>query len=413
MMKVNPKEWMAAMSRELICQWLKLPADPWPPDHYSLLGVPPAEKDIARIEQTVEQRMQAVRRYQLTNPEAATEALNLLARAFICLTDPNARKAYDAALFGTAEPVAEEAEEAPEELLDAPEAAPEPVRAAVASPPQPPPPVRRPPAPPRVRGKPSPSSRATPFPKGGLNPPAVPLLPAEPVAPPPPAAPNPVAIPLEPAATSRSGTNLPAVPPRETPDPGAEAAKTSPAARRGLGTKRALYHRLVRTRKLARAWEQASRFLAWPKRRVSRTDAPELAQALADVRTEVRGFPLMGEAGQPGYLVVALSRQADVLPTFQALLSSQREALARDWWAGRTLLTEHREFLRRELRVLRKKSPLGRAVHAVWAAVTDQPGRLLLLLALVAINVALWRTFCAPDPNTYQSIKPPAPGHRR
>src|SRR4051812_10002347 len=101
------------MSRELICQWLKIAADPWPPDHYSLLGVSPSEKDPARIEQVAELRMQTVRRYQLTNPEPATEALNLLARAFIIISDPPARKAYDALLFGNAEPAIEaEPEEA-------------------------------------------------------------------------------------------------------------------------------------------------------------------------------------------------------------------------------------------------------------------------------------------------------------
>src|SRR5262245_45141242 len=132
MEKIFPRERIAAMSRELICQWLKVPTEPWPPDHYTLLGVPPAERDVARIEQTVEQRMQTVRRYQLTHPDPATAALNLLARAFVCLSDPAARKAYDAALFGTAEPAAEpEADEAPEQLLDLPEAAPAPARAPV------------------------------------------------------------------------------------------------------------------------------------------------------------------------------------------------------------------------------------------------------------------------------------------
>src|SRR5437588_738333 len=30
------------MSHELICAWLGLPPDPWPPDHYALLGLTPA-----------------------------------------------------------------------------------------------------------------------------------------------------------------------------------------------------------------------------------------------------------------------------------------------------------------------------------------------------------------------------------
>ena len=85
---------------------------------------------------------------------------------------------------------------------------------------------------------------------------------------------------------------------------------------------------------------------------------------------------------------------------------SQREALARDWWAGRTLLTEHREYLRQELRGLRKKSFTGRFFRAVWWAITDQPGRLLLLIALLAINVALWRFFCTPETPAQVFIPP-------
>src|SRR5262245_5577834 len=367
----------ASMSRELICQWLKVPDDPWPPDHYTLLGVPPAEKDPARIEQFVEQRMQTVRRYQLTNPEPATEALNLLARAFVCLSDPAARRAYDAGLFGSAEPVAEpepDEAEAPEELLDAPEAAPAraPAEAAVAAPPR-----QRPALPGLFKDTPAPPNR-------GVDLRTLPVLPVEPVL-----------LPSEPA------TPLPA--PREKVDPAVESARGR-SAQRGLGTQRALYQRLVRTRRLARAWEEAGKYLAWPKRRPGREDAPELAQLLGGLRAEMRGLsPLIGEAGKPGYLVAALVRHPEAVATFQALLTSQREALARDWWAGRPLLAEHREGGRRGARRVRKKGFAGRVARAVWWAVTDQPGRLLLLLALLAINVALWRTFCTPEapPQTF------------
>ena len=40
-----------------------------------------------------------VRRYQLTHPELATEAMNRLAQALCCLTDPVTKRAYDALLF--------------------------------------------------------------------------------------------------------------------------------------------------------------------------------------------------------------------------------------------------------------------------------------------------------------------------
>jgi hypothetical protein len=178
----------------------------------------------------------------------------------------------------------------------------------------------------------------------------------------------------------------------------AEAAR-SQRARRGLGTRRALYRRLAHTRRLAHAWEQAGKYLAWPKRRLTRpAEANELIRLLTAVRTGLEGFPpLLGEAGQPGYLVLSLARQQAPVPTFQTLLSSQREALARDWWAGRTFLQSHREFLRQELRTLRKKSLVARGVRAVRVFLSEHPAGVLILLALLALNIAIWRTFVSFD----------------
>jgi hypothetical protein len=206
----------------------------------------------------------------------------------------------------------------------------------------------------------------------------------------------------------------PAPAPPPPPDPAAEAARSA-RARRGLGTKRALARRLVRTRQLARAWEDAGKYLAYPKRRVGRGDVAELEQLLAVIRDRMRRFPpVLGEAGQPGYLVAALTRQPTLAATFQGLLTSQREALARDWWAGRKVLTEHRELVRGELRTLRKKSRAHRWWLAVRTFVTDQPGRILLLLALVALNLALWRTLFHADegpPPSPPSPPPASSGH--
>ena len=86
------------MSGELICSWLRLPPGTWPPDHYALLGLANSEADRNVIEERVHQRMEWVRPYQLTHPELATEAMNRLAQALVCLTDPAAKKAYDAVL---------------------------------------------------------------------------------------------------------------------------------------------------------------------------------------------------------------------------------------------------------------------------------------------------------------------------
>jgi hypothetical protein len=102
--------------------------------------------------------------------------------------------------------------------------------------------------------------------------------------------------------------------------------------------------------------------------------------------------PLLGEAGQPGYLVLALT-QVDTVKVYQSFSPHQREALSRDWGAGLKLLTAHRDFLRQELRTLRKRPLRQRLLRASWSLIVDQPGTVLLLLALLAINVALWRSY--------------------
>jgi hypothetical protein len=358
------------MSYEIIEGWLKLPAGSWPPDHYTLLGLPPGEKEVAHIEHQVQERLDIVRRHQLVHPEQATEAMNHLARAFMCLTDAAAKKAYDANLFG-----------------QSPAAVPEPVPAAVAV-------GDEPEAPLQLLG---PVGEALP----DEMPPPVEARPPEAIPLPPMATPAPpVAVPLLPSEAVS--------PTEERVDSVRQAAESSRAAQRGLGTRRALYRRLAQTRQLAHAWEAAGKYLAWPKRRLTRPgEATEFITLLTAIRNGLPGFPaILGQAGQPGYLVVALARQQGVIPTFQTLLGSQREALARDWWAGRALLSSHREFLRKELRTLRKKSPAARLARAVGRFLTDQPGYVLLFLGLLALNVAIWRQFFAGD---WSLPAPPSP----
>src|SRR5437763_16648237 len=85
------------------CTWLGLDEQPWPPDHYTLLGLEPAESDVALIEQRVLERLEKVRCHQLASPEKATELMTLMAAAFVCLTNPESKRAYDRKL-GIARP---------------------------------------------------------------------------------------------------------------------------------------------------------------------------------------------------------------------------------------------------------------------------------------------------------------------
>ncbi len=108
------------------------------------------------------------------------------------------------------------------------------------------------------------------------------------------------------------------------------------------------------------------------------------------MRSLLRTFPrLLGAAGQPGYLVVTVARQDDSARSFQALDPGQREALSRDWAAGRKLIAAHRDFLRQEVRAMRQRTWRQRLVRAAWAAVTDQPATFFVVLLLV-LNVTVW-----------------------
>lgn len=348
------------MSHELICSWLGLAPGEWPPDHYRLLGLTPGEGDAALIEQRVHERLDTVRRYQMMHPEQATEAMNRLAQAFVCLTQPDAKQAYDAELLGRNAPVAAAtAQEAASDRnslmwLYAPlPAAPGP------SAPPPLPALARPAA---------------------ATPPPLPPLPARPT---PPAGTTAIA-----PATPASPAYAPARPPV---NPIVEAAQSG-RARRGLASRRALYRRVAQTRKLLHTWDEVGKVLAAPRRRLGKTaEVQALFGELEEVRSLLRGFPpLLGEAGQPGYLVLALP---ELTPAeAQALSPQQREGLARDWKAAGKLLAAHRDFLRQELRARRGWTFRERLAHRVRAAFRDQPAAVLFLLGLLALNIAIWRS---------------------
>src|SRR5438874_85993 len=84
------------MSREVICRTLGIAPELWPPDHYTLIGLPPDRADSASVETRVQELSARLRHYQLVYPDEVTDALNRLAQALVCLTDPAARAKYDA-----------------------------------------------------------------------------------------------------------------------------------------------------------------------------------------------------------------------------------------------------------------------------------------------------------------------------
>jgi hypothetical protein len=350
------------MDHELICTWLGLSAQCWPPDHYTLLGLQPGESDLARIEQHVHERLARLRCYQISHPGPATEAMNRLAQAFICLSDREAKRAYDAKFFPN--------------LVAPPEPPP------AAAEPQPEPPAQvvatlpPPAATPVLVVSPNIDTdvvnahqtqldwkNATPPPVRGL------VLPA--------AAGAPAALPAEPAPPAAVPTARPA-------DPVFETAR-SVEARRGLNTRRALLGRVLTTRRLLRAWERAGKYLGKARRKLARaSEENELTRVLERIDELLQGFPaLLGHPGQPGYRVLALAHDDKPAAMFKNLEEGERDALARDWVAGQALLHAHRQFLRQELKRLRRRGSLARLADQIQAAVNDHPVWVSLALLLV------------------------------
>ncbi len=351
-----------------------------------MLGLAPGEADPARIEYQVHERLTRLRPLQLHYPEQVTEAMNLLARAFSCLTDPEAKRNYDAALFGRPLPQPPAPPAPIAEANDARPSSPDPAPAAAD-------PLAW------LFGPWNPQTTAAPAP---APPPRI--LKDWASAPPPPrqavrSAPADVPAPhvevngadLHDTKESVAETVEHEVPRPAPVDPLVRVAHST-SARRGLATKRALYHRIARTRELLWTWERAGKYLNHPERPLVRSsEAVELMRQLLRMRRLLSRFPpLLGEAGQPGFYVITLANQpkAMIVPTFRMLLPVQRETLARDWRDGHKLLAAHRDFLRAELRALRKTSWWGRLVRAADLLFTDHPGLFLLVALLVAIIAA-------------------------
>lgn len=350
------------MEHDKICAWLGLANGAWPPNHYCLLGLKPGEGNVALIEQHVHERLAKLRAYQLSHPEQATEAMNRLAQAFMCLSDPEAKKAYDARHGMQASaantvppksivnkdtmhaPVADDTAVGPKTQVDWK---------------QTPPPVRTQAMPVAVVPPQAEAASSTP-------------------------------VPLRESPAS-AGADLVAQP----ADVVYNRAQISFEARRGLTTFQAFIDRIDQTRKLLVAWDKAGRYLNWPHRRLRRaTDQHNLGRRLQYIGDAMEGFPqLLGRPGQPGYRVVAMARLEMTATMFNMLDLSQREALARDWLAGRVVLLEHRKFLLQEFKARRRVSRIRRWIWSARAFVNDHPDRTILIVILTLAAAALCYSF--------------------
>jgi hypothetical protein len=356
------------MSHDLICAWLGLPVGEWPPDHYTLLGLKLGENDATLIEERVHERLDTVRRYQMIHPDQATEAMNRIAQAFVCLSEPASKRVYDVGLLGAA-------------AADQPQAVPQngagddrdPLVLVYN-------PTSQETAPPiRLQYDPTNQSTAPPIrvQYGAVGEEILPPVRRAPVAEVVADA-IPVAIPLDEAPQ--------AIPVEVLPEP--------PPVPRAQPTKRDLYRRIVEARRLSESWKEVGKYLGSPKRRLTRVaEVNDLVRQLVSIRERLASFPpLLGAAGQPGYQVLALGQLTSASP-FLGLEPSQREALSADWQAGQSVLEAYRNDLRQQARALHKRDPFQRLGRAIRSVIVDRPGWILVLIAVIVLNLAIVRTY--------------------
>jgi hypothetical protein len=156
-----------------------------------------------------------------------------------------------------------------------------------------------------------------------------------------------------------------------------------------LGTSAGLYRRALGTRRLLHVWDRIGRYLNHPEWRLTRSrEAAELIRDLHKIGSMLEAFPpLLGQAGQAGFWVAALARQEMIVPIFRGFGPREREALARDWRDGRTVLTAHRHYLIEELTVWRRASSWARFKR--FAAMTAEEHPLIWIVSLLLIAVLL------------------------
>ncbi|MCS6865762.1 MAG: hypothetical protein RMJ56_14790 [Gemmataceae bacterium] len=332
---------MAATAHDRLCAWLELPPGSWPPDHYTLLGLPPGCGEFAAIEERVMERMERLRPHQLMHPELVTEGMNRLAQALVCLTDREARAAYDRSLGlatlavdqGDDEAEVYVAEEVTERTLSEPAEIPRGEKAET-------PTNRLPP---------------TPQPESTLDTfgPSPPLRAAN-----------------EWAETTQLSKNI--------------TVKTI--------SRRAIYRRLATVRRALRAWEALRPFLGTPGETLATPVAVfTFLQALKLARAAVPGVArLIGEPGRPGSVVAALVRSSHPVHLVRLLVPSQRQSVARDWQRGYDEL--QRAYVRlRTMAVAARPRPATYELLPLLRAVRQSPEWLLVLAALVALALALVR----------------------
>lgn len=337
---------MEPVAHDRLCAWLELPPGTWPPDHYTLLGLPPGRGDVAAIEERVMERMERLRPHQLKHPELVTEGMNRLAQALVCLTDRDARAAYDRSLKLTL-PVAEGGEEEADVVVAE-----------------------------EVAEKTVSEEAALPILPGGEEPTGG-RFPAEPPA---------VAVDF----TTFGGE--PVAPADPSAREWAEATQTPKNIAVRTVSQRVIYRRLAALRRALRAWEALRPFLGTPGEMLVTPGA--VLAFLHARRLAQEALPrvarLIREPPRPGSVVAAIVRSPHPIHLVRWLLPSQRQLVARDWQRGY-------DELQRAYARLREMAITGRPRHPandllpLLRFLRQSPEWLLVGALVVALALALLR----------------------
>lgn len=351
------------MNPSLLQSWLRLSPGSWPPDHYALLGVTPADAEPARIEMLVMERMEVLRRHQLRHPDLVTLGMNQLAQALVCLTDSDERAAYDAKHgFHALRTQAVELKQ--------------PTPAAVAPEPAPSPPIS-------IYDLDEPDFDDTDEP--GLREPTdvleIPF--SEGLEPP---------IRLDVESLPEENRPLPLPPPTvvQASVVVGHVAKATP--KETAQSRRWIYRRLAVMRRCIHGWDELAPFLANSGEHLDRPAAVfSFLQAVVNLRPVVSDLrSTLGAPGMPGTAALAVIAQPVPAEIVRSLLPTQRERIAVDWRRGRTALETELAHLR-GMRPSRRRLRAS-FIHTFFKEMVSRPVFLLIAMAVAAVVIGLLRS---------------------
>jgi hypothetical protein len=379
------------VDHSLLRSWLGLPHGPWPPNHYTLLGLPTGRCDPASVERLVLARMAQLRPHQLLHPELVTEGMNRLAQALICLTDPVARSVYDAELGVAPLPITDKPVTAKQARM--PLSVPFPSSTQTSSPlpeePIPGFPIPTDDLPVESSSPQKPGTIEVLF-ETGLEPPEEQSAEFEVVEP------NGPSERLSSAVIPYEVVWDPEFVPPVSMDGVIEAELVAPPAVLWQpADRRQLFARIALVRRFLAAWQKLKPVLANPQEAVDRpVGVLTFLEAVAEIQPLVDSLKgLVGEFGRPGGLVTAVVRQPLVLSTLRTLLPSQRRAIAIDWLRAELAIlqeqTRLRELMRSGRSVRRRSRFRWRIARRMIRWFIQMPEVILVVLAAATL-IRLW-----------------------